>query len=157
MVVRVFARALALAVLLGAGSGCGSFWSIGDSDGTLEDSVRTYTKLVRWGELERASLFVDESVREEFLALAPRLERLRFTDYDLGPVDQGGPENEARVTVVYRFYDVATLVEHQVEERQVWSSSGRRQWSVQPDLSGFRRAVGAPSDAVGALRPEPSG
>lgn len=145
---------LGLATLLLAG--CGSFWNIAETDGTLEDSMRTYTKLVRWGEIERASLFVDEELRGEFIALAPGLERLHFTDFDLGPVDFG--ENEAQVTVVYRFYDVNTLVERQIVERQRWIatdtkrriSPDTRSWSVRPDLSSFEAALGAP-------RREPTG
>jgi hypothetical protein len=135
-------RALGLAALLALGSGCGSFWHISDTDGTLEDSMRTYAKLVRWGEIEHASRFVDESVRGDFVALAPSLARLHFTDFDLGPVDQ--QPGEARVTVVYRFFDPRTLVERQVREPQVWVSERTNEWYVRPDLSGFRAAVGAP-------------
>ena len=149
-------RALVLSIALAIGSGCGSFWSIADTDGTLEDSVRTYAKLVRWGEIERASLFVDEELRGDFIALAPGLARLHFTDFDLGPVDRGELKNEARVTVVYRFYDVRTLVERRIVEPQVWTSAGPRQWSVRPDLSGFQSAVGT-VNPVGSPSREPSG
>lgn len=137
-------RTLTLVATLAAGAGCGSFWHVADTDGTLEDSVRTYAKLVRWGEIERASLFVDEEVRGAFVALAPDLARLHFTDYDLGPVDQSA-ESEARVTVVYRFYDVATLVEREVAVPQVWTHHGPNHWTVRPDLSGFEQAVGRTS------------
>jgi hypothetical protein len=148
MKVRGLARTAALAAVLVASSGCGSFWHIADTDGTLEDSMRTYAKLVRWGEIERASLFVEEDLRGDFIALAPGLGRLHFTDFDLGPVDQTA--GEARVTVVYRFYDVTTLVEREIVEPQLWISSGKRQWSVRPDLSGFE-------SVVGVARREPSG
>ncbi|HKJ23239.1 MAG TPA: hypothetical protein VKB65_00355 [Myxococcota bacterium] len=136
-------RSLVLAAVLALGSGCGSFWSIADTDGTLEDSIRTYAKLVRWGEIERASLFVDEEVRDDFVALAPELARLHFTDFDLGPVDQQ-PDGEARLTVVYRFFDPSTMVERQVREAQVWTSPGTNVWIVRPDLSGFESALGTP-------------
>jgi len=139
---------LVLAALLLAG--CGSFWNIGETDGTLEDSMRTYAKLVRWGEIERASLFVDAELRSQFIALAPGLERLHFTDFDLGPVDID--DDEAHVTVVYRFYDVNTLVERQIVEKQRWIatdtkrriSPDTRSWSVRPDLSSFQAALGPP-------------
>jgi hypothetical protein len=139
---RLIARSLAAALAFAFASGCGSFWHIADTDGTLEDSMRTYAKLVRWGEVEHASRFVDEELRGEFIELAPGLSRLHFTDFDLGPVDQ--TPGEARVTVVYHFFDPNTLVERQVREPQVWTSTGSNQWSVRPDLSGFRAAVGAP-------------
>jgi len=135
-------RALILAAALLLGSGCGSFWSIADTDGTLEDSIRTYAKLVRWGEIERASLFVDEEMRSDFVAMAPELARLHFTDFDLGPVDQ--QPGEARLTVVYHFYDKNTLVERQVRESQVWTSPDTNVWIVRPDLSGFQSALGTP-------------
>ena len=46
---------LALALVTLLLTGCGSFWNLAETDGTLEDSMRTYTKLIRWGEIERAS------------------------------------------------------------------------------------------------------
>lgn len=142
---------LALALALFGAAGCGSFWSIADTDGSLEDSMRTYTKLVRWGEIERASLFVDESLRADFLALASGFDRLRFTDFDMGPIDRT-PEGEVKVTVVYRVYDVSTLVERKIVENQSWSAGGEQRWTVTPDLSGFQEAVGQVS-----ARREPSG
>jgi hypothetical protein len=148
-----FATTLLVAAL--ACTGCsGSFWSVADHDGTLEDSVRTYAKLVRWGEIERASLFVDESARADFDALAPALSRLHFTDFDIGPVTQIG-EAEARLTVVYRFYDVNTLVEHEIAMPQVWTAAGRREWSVRPDLSAFHDVTGVPPVAAPEARPGP--
>jgi hypothetical protein len=141
-----FATSVLVVVLASTGCG-GGFWSVADHDGTLEDSVRTYAKLVRWGEIERASLFVDESVRADFAALAPALARLHFTDFDIGPVTQVG-EGEARLTVVYRFYDVNTLVEREIAMPQTWVAAGRRDWSVQPDLSGFHDAIGVPPVAA---------
>ena len=142
MSTRGLLRALSLAALLTWVSGCGSFWTIADTDGTLEDAMRTYAKLVRWGEIERASLFVDESVRGDFIALAPELARLRFTDFDLGPVDQ--LPDEAHVTVVYRYYGLNDLVEHQVRDSQVWISGGTNAWFVRPDLAALEAAVGEP-------------
>ena len=145
-------RALALSLLLTLVSGCGSFWSIADTDGTLEDSVRTYAKLMRWGEVERASMFVEEESRGEFIALAADLRRLRITDFDLGPVDQPMP-TEAHVTIVYSFYDLTTLVERQVSMPLVWTDSGSKgthKWFVRPDLTNFEAAVRKP-------RREPAG
>jgi len=118
-----------------------SFWHVSETDGTLEDSMLTYSKLVRWGELERASLFVDESVRPEFIAISDRLGYLRFTDFDLGPVDRS-EDGSARVTAVYRVYDVRTLVERTIVEEQQWDSEGHNDWKVRPDLSGFQSALG---------------
>jgi len=134
------------ALLLAAGAatlltGCTSFWSVAETDGTLEDSMRTYTKLVRWGELERASEFVDEAVRPEFVALRPHMERLRVTDFEMGPVDFA-EDGGARVVVVYHAYDVHTLVERRIVEAQEWTAAGRSVWKVRPDLSGFQDALG---------------
>jgi hypothetical protein len=123
-------------------AGCTGFWSVAETDGTLEDSMRTYTKLVRWGELERASEFVDETIRPEFVALQPHMERLRVTDFEMGPVDFAA-DGAARVTVVYHAYDVQTLVERRIVEAQEWTEAGRRLWKVRPDLSGFQAALGA--------------
>ena len=140
MHVRHLARTLGLTACLLAATACGSFWHIADTDGTLEDTMLTYAKLVRWGELERASLFVDEELRGDFVALSPGLERLHFTDFDLGPVEFA--EEGAEVTVVYHVYDVTTLVERRIVERQRWTAGGPTRWTVRPDLSGFQTALG---------------
>ena len=145
MTVARLARPLALALALLVGPGCTSFWSVAETDGTLEDTMRTYTKLVRWGERERAALFVDEAVRPEFEALSPEIDRLRFTDFDMGPVafEPHGEDGQiASVTVVYRAYDVRTLVEREIVETQRWIPTGTNTWKVEPDLSGFRGALG---------------
>jgi hypothetical protein len=141
MNVRKLAQA-SVALLLVATTSCTGFWDVAETDGTLEDSMRTYTKLVRWGELERASEFVDETIRPQFVALQPHMGRIRVTDFEMGPVDFSD-DGAVRVTVVYHAYDVQTLVERRIVEAQEWNAAGRRIWKVRPDLSGFQAALGA--------------
>ncbi len=148
-------RWLALPALLLA-AGCTHQPSVADTDGTFHDSLRTYANLVRWGELGVASRFVADEERAEFLALAPDLQRLRFTDFDVGPVffDEGG--DTATVKVVYHVYDVRTLVEQRIVEEQSWTSGGRSGWNVSPDLTSFQRVLGIaiePSGTSGSQAP----
>lgn len=141
MKTRIDARWIA-PICLALTLGCNAFPNMADTDGSFEDSLRTYAKLVRWGELDRASAFVDEDQRAEFVALRPDLERLRFTDFDVGPVRFGEEGDYARVKVVYHAYDVSTLVEQRIVDDQVWSQESRTQWSVRTNLPGFQKALG---------------
>ncbi len=129
-------RWLVLMAALALGPGC-TFWSVAETDGTFEDSLRTYTKLVRWGELERASLFVEPDMRAEFLALKDNMERLHFTDFDIGPPHFRQENDHAHVTVTYTVYDERTLIERKLTEIQRWNRAGRRTWNVEPDLGIF--------------------
>ena len=73
-------RCLAVLTLL-AGMGCAS--TLADPTGrqtALENAQRRYTQLVRWGEIKRASVYVEPDLREEFLSYEPFFEQIRFTD-----------------------------------------------------------------------------
>lgn len=143
---------LALPALLVA-VGCGAPPTVADTDGTFHDSLRTYANLVRWGELDSASRFVHRDQRADFVALTSDLERLRFTDFDVGPVRYGENGAWARVKVVYHVYDVSTLVEQRIVDEQVWYAESRRDWTVWPDLASFQKVLGLAVDAKAAPSP----
>jgi hypothetical protein len=127
---------LACAVLALAASGC-LLADLGDPMGrmrALRESQQRYTQLVRWGEIEKAAELVDPAMRPSFLALAPAFEEIRITDYERGSFDFEGAEDTAVITVTYRGYSLATLVDQPVRERQEWYRSGPNTWLVRPQM-----------------------
>jgi hypothetical protein len=140
-------RLLLLCALLFAGpSGCITWFT--DPMGyhaAFDDTQRQYTNYLRWGQLEKASGFVDPALREAFLKQAPAFEGLRITDFERGEVDYLG--DHATVTVTYAGYALDTFVERKIREDQQWyRESGSSRWRVRSDVAVFAKA------SEGALR-----
>ena len=117
--------------------GCVSLFS--DPSGkfhAFKISQKRYTELVRWGEIERASEYVDPDLQEEYLEYASRMREIRVADFDSSPPRFHNNDNAATVIVVYRTYSLSTLVEKEIRERQEWYREERSndQWRVRPDL-----------------------
>ena len=132
------ARGPMLSFALLATLGCASN-PFGDSDkqSALEDSQRKYTELVRWGEIEMASFYVDPEIAGDYLVTAELFEDIRFTDFDSGTLQFGEGSNTATVNVVYHAYSTKTLVEKTYRERQEWyrEASADNDWRVRPNLA----------------------
>jgi hypothetical protein len=126
---------LAMAIL--AAIGCaGSFSDPSGRQNSLEESQQRYTELVRWGEIERASVFVDPDLQDEYLDHAIAIRSIRFTDFESGVPNFKEGNNSASVTVVYHAYSLSTLVEKQIREKQEWyrEDGPANQWRVRPTL-----------------------
>jgi hypothetical protein len=131
------AMTIALAVATFAVLGCaGTFSNPSGKKNALEESQRRYTELVRWGEIERASAFVDPEVVDAFLDQAVKIQNIRFTDFESGPPRYADGNDSASVTVVYHAYSLKTLVEKQLREKQEWYRDGgpANNWRVRPAL-----------------------
>jgi hypothetical protein len=118
-------------------SGCASsFADPGGKHRSFEFAQRGYTKLVRWGELERASAYVDPERREAFMEDARLMQGVRVTDFDIGPPTYSNGDDTVRISVVYHAYSEATLVEKKIQEDQEWYREGgmKNRWHVRPDL-----------------------
>ena len=111
----------------------------GDSDkqSALEDAQRRYTELVRWGEIDSASFYIDPAIASEYLDTAQLFEDIRFTDFESGALQFGEGSNTATVNVVYHAYSTKTLVEKTFRERQEWyrEASADNDWRVRPNLA----------------------
>ncbi len=74
---------LGLALLATLGCAIASFDLTG-KERALEDAQRRYTELVRWGEIEGASAYVDPAVATDYLNIAERFrdaaQRCRWSD-----------------------------------------------------------------------------
>lgn len=107
----------------------------------LEDAQRTYTRMVRWGDFLKASVWVDPELVERFLEDAGKLSDVRFTDYEIGALDLVG--DSASVQVQYQAYHAATLIEGTLHERQDWYYEDGR-WRVRPKLAGIKKGLIGP-------------
>ena len=110
----------------------------------LEEQQRSYTQLIRWGDVERAAEFVDPEMRADFVAYAPAFDAIRITDFDIGKIEYG--EDEATVTVTYHAYGLSTFVEKRIRETQRWVRAGGNSWQVRPQIEGL-------VDAFSEVRP----
>ena len=107
----------------------------------LKEVQLKYTQAIRWGNIEKASEFVDPDLREEFLGLLDAFEKIRVTDYDIGSI-QYESSDLAKVTVTYHAYTVGTFLDRAMREKQVWRRVGiGTQWWVEPQLEGVVGAL----------------
>jgi len=126
-----------LAMAIFTAIGCaGTFSNPSGKQNALEESQRRYTELVRWGQIERASAFVDPELQDEYLDHATAIQGIRFTDFESGPPRFGDGNNSASVTVVYHAFSLSTLVEKRIRENQEWyrETGPTNQWRVRPNL-----------------------
>jgi hypothetical protein len=106
----------------------------------LKEAQLKYTQAIRWGNIEKASEFVDPDRRPQFLELLDDFERIRVTDYDIGSIQYESSEL-ANVTVTYHAYTVGTYLDRSIREKQVWRRVGATHWWVEPELEGLVGAL----------------
>lgn len=137
---RGLALALALLCLSGL-PGCVSPHDPLGREDALEDAQKRYTDFVRWGELEKAGIFVDPELRADFLALAGDYDALRITDSETHEIVFG--DDGASVTVAYKGYLLSTLVERTAYEQQQWyrEEGLANVWYVRPQLDAVLDAL----------------
>ncbi len=133
---------LAVGALLGFGLfttlGCaGSLFDFTGKEKALEEAQSRYTELVRWGEIQGASAYVDPAIATDFLVAAERFKDIRFTEFESGPLQFGEGSETATVNVVYHAYSTRTLIEKRIRERQEWyrEPSVANAWRVRPNLA----------------------
>ena len=111
-----------------------------------EDDFRTlqkrFTQYVRWGKVHEAAVFVVEDQRADFLALAPELSDIRFTDYEITQLDYD--KHSAHVDVTLRGYRLSQAVERIVQLNQTWEKPENSDaWQVRLELAQLRSGLGA--------------
>jgi shikimate kinase len=125
--------------------GCAnSLFDLSDKEGELKEAQRKYTELVRWGELQSASAYVDPTITGAFLDAAEAFQGIRFTDFESGPLQFSEDSETATVNVVYYAYSTRTLVEKQFREHQEWyrEASANNSWRVRPNLDAIAKNLG---------------
>ncbi len=139
---RVFAIVLLLTSLMG----CQSITDPLGRQEALEEAQRRYTDFVRWGDLHRASRYLQPDARARFLENVGQLEHIRVTDFDVEDLEYDG-EDEVHLTVTYYGFSLLTAVEGRFREHQHWirDPGFKTRWRVKTDLDQVLAGVGAGS------------
>jgi hypothetical protein len=134
---------LGFALLTALGCANSIFENIRSKEDALEESQRKYTELVRWGEIESASAYVDPEISEAFIDAAAHFKDIRFTDFESGPLQFGEGSETATVSVIYHAYSTRTLVEKRFVEHQEWyrETDSEKTWRVRPDLDSVAKKL----------------
>lgn len=98
---------------------------------------REYTNSLRWGNIDNAVQFVHPDDREAFLSRVKEFKDIRVTDYEAGEIVwQGEEQASATVSVTYRAYSLANMVEKEIHETQRWERlTKRNDWVVRPEIA----------------------
>jgi hypothetical protein len=132
-------RAFAVLALLGGAlpvAACVSPNDLMDRKGRLEETQLSYTQHVRWGELEKASAYVDPELRDDYRSHAAAFETIRITDYEIGNIEYDDGLASATVEVTYRGYALTALIERPIRETQRWYRDGGSSWLVRTEIGG---------------------
>jgi hypothetical protein len=140
---RSAARVL-VAALIALTSGCYMF-SIADPmhrEDDFRDAMRTFTQYVRWGNFNGAALYIVDEQQDGFMALAPQLTDLRFTDYEILRQDLNEERTEATVDVVLTAYRLSSPISRTIRLHQDWKRTESNDWKVSVELAPMREALG---------------
>ena len=139
-------RALTILLLLTSLVGCQSITDPLGRQEALEDAQRRYTDFVRWGDLSRASRYLEPEARADFLDNVSRLEHIRVTDFDVQDLEYDG-EDEVHLIVTYYGFSLLTAVEGRFREHQHWvrDPGFKSRWRVKTDLDQVLASLGGGS------------
>jgi hypothetical protein len=136
---KIYLRIVALAALVFL-AGCGSV-STRQRLSELEESLRTYGKLLRWGEYEAALKYM---VRREAGASAVDLgvlRNVRITTYDVLSRTVEPDNTEALIRVKIDFYDADYARLRSLMDVQTWwYSEEHERWFLDDTLPDFQSA-----------------
>jgi hypothetical protein len=141
---RLAARLVGLFVALAA-LGCAALTDPMQHEDIFREKQRKFSQFVRWGNLQAATAFIVADQREEFLALAPQLTDVRFTDYETLQVDLNDAMTEAKVDVLFTGYRLSSPVSRPMLMKQIWTRTGTNDWEVRVELEPMRKALGIAS------------
>jgi len=140
-------RLVALALFaLALAPACASFkaMDIMNEEGHFDETWKSYVRAMRWKNFGAAAQFVVEDERAPFLEQVTVLQSIRMTDHEYGQPDFDDERMAVDVTVTYRGYNEATLIETEFVEKQHWTRNGdTNEWTISPDLSGFKGIASA--------------
>jgi hypothetical protein len=115
----------------------------------LEQAQLAYTQSMRWGQFDKASLWISPDDRARFFREAQALRDVRISEYEIGELEMGDGGTSATVRVSYRVYDMRTLIEREVRETQEWSfDDDRNRWQVRSQIASLRDGTALPREST---------
>ena len=131
-------RVLLVTLVCSLGTGC-FWWNYGQFDplqkgDDFDQARKRFTRMIRWGQIDRASQYVLQEEREEFFEAAKVLRGVRFTDYEVLSVEVKDRLNTATVHVMFRGYAISQPLEKSVSVKQEWQRVGDS-WRVSPQIA----------------------
>ena len=102
---------------------------------SLENAQRRYTDAIRWGQFDKAAVFVVPEALEEFQSFADAFGQIRITDYEIGRMVLDDEKRNATVHVTYRGYRDGAYVDKPLREVQEWVRKSGNDWWVRPQMS----------------------
>ncbi len=110
---------------------------------SLSEIQKRYTALVRFGDYNQASKFVDPEQSREFIEAFPGEDDLVLTDHAIGKIEFTGDKDDrnlAEVKVTYSAYHTHSLIVFEVIETQEWYRDGAgNDWLVRPHFDGLEK------------------
>ncbi len=88
--------------------------------GEFEESLIKYNDLVRWNEFNEASLFVIESLSEDYMARVKATKDVRVTEYRILKKKYDEVKGEAEVQVEIDYYNLFSLRVKTLLDTQKW-------------------------------------
>jgi hypothetical protein len=137
---KIFPMMLLSALLLTL-SACQSihYMNVGED---FDKGTRSYLKMVRWNELDQATLtFVDESLREEFEKRVKVRKEVQIADYRVKYTDCRPEKGEGEVTVEWDYYIPPSVKLKTVEDAQKWryiEKLDKKGWMLKTLLPEFK-------------------
>ena len=105
----------------------------------FEEANKRFNRMLRWGQFDKAAVFVAPDIRDGFLAEAQKMSGLHFTDWELQVVDIDDDLERIHVEVLFKAYG-PSLEEKTFGMIQKWERGGEEEsaWRVRPQLAELR-------------------
>jgi hypothetical protein len=105
---------------------------------SLDASVSTYRKMIRWGYYDEAVKYLRTSDGSQASPDLDRAARYRVTKYDVGDQLLADNGKEARVTAMIEYYELDSGVIQTLRDEQYWwYEDDEKRWYLGSPLPGF--------------------
>ncbi len=118
-------------------SACSAYFLRDDFDQSLD----RYNHLVRWHDLDAASLFVTEPLLKQYQARASAARDIRIVDYRIVRTNFDAERRTASVEIEIDYYHVASNRLKTMHDKQEWAyleETGTKRWRLMSLLPEFK-------------------
>ena len=128
-------RIMLLVSILALAGGCETMENM-QTCNEFEQNSKSYNKLIRWNELEKAeAVFPPEQLREEFKGKVKAAKGVKVTDFRIKSLECLPEQGEATVVIDIDYYREPSITLKTVEDVQKWKYElvgvGDRRWLLQ--------------------------